>query len=266
MAQTANIGDSGRPVRAFQTVPRPGEIYHLETLRPIVCLIFVTPILLIYELGVVFSESMQMRTGLDTGFQWLLEWLGMGHLLLLPLITIFVLLAMHHCRRDRPGLRVSTLGGMIIESTGLGLILLCAAKAHHLWFLEYSDDLFMNVAGNSVVTSPGAYSGWEQFVSFCGAGLYEELVFRLLLLSGLVMGLRRIGIPRLTAIVTAVLLTSLLFAAAHYQIVNPAGAPFDVPGFAVRTVVSLVFCAVFLLRGFGIAVGTHIAYDLAAQW
>ncbi len=245
---------------------RPDEIYQLETLRPIVCLVFVTPILLIYELGIVFCDSPVARNGVETGVQWVLQGLGAGQLLLLPLLTILALLAMHHRRRDRAGFRFSTLAGMVVESAGLGLILLCAAKAHQLWFLEHSQAFLMAVPGldaTALVTSRG---GWESFVSFCGAGLYEELVFRLLLLSGLVLGLRRLGFSRVIAISGGLLLTSVVFAAAHYQIVNPAGAVLDLPTFVIRFLASLFFCTVFLLRGFGVAVGTHIAYDLLAQW
>jgi Type II CAAX prenyl endopeptidase Rce1-like len=251
-----------------QPTIRPGkvrvDIYQLETLRPFVCLIFVAPFLVIYEMGVIFSGNEAVRNGVDVGLQWLLGAMGIGHLLLLPILTVVLLMTMHHARNDRFGFHPSTLTGMMLESMGLGLILLFAAKGHQLWFREFSGDSFVSIQ-SAIEFGSARMTDWERVVSFCGAGLYEELVFRLVLLSGFVWGMRRLGIRHLHAAIASVVLTSLLFAAAHYDLINPAGSAFELSTFAVRMVASLFFCVVFLLRGFGIAVGTHIAYDIFAQ-
>lgn len=215
-------------------------------------------------MGVIFSGNEAIRNGVDVGLKWLLGAMGIGHLLLLPILTVVLLMIMHHARNDRFGFHPSTLTGMMLESIGLGLILLFAAKGHHLWFRQFSNDLFLLIPG-TLDSGDAGMTSWERVVSFCGAGLYEELVFRLVLLSGLVLGLRRLGVRHLHAAIASVVLTSLLFAAAHYDLINPAGSAFELPTFAVRMLASLFFCIVYLLRGFGIAVGTHIAYDICAQ-
>lgn len=251
-----------RPVRLPRKVRV--EIYQFETLRPFVCLIFVAPFLVIYEMGVIFSGNEAVRNGVDVGLQWLLGIMGMGQLLLLPILTVVLLMTMHHVRKDRFGFHPSTLTGMMLESMGLGLILLFAAKGHHLWFRQFSNELFVRIQ-STIDSGNTGMTRWEQVVSFCGAGLYEELVFRLVLLSGFVLGMRRLGIRHLHAAMVGVVLTSLLFAAAHYDLINPAGSAFELSTFAVRMMASLFFCVVYLLRGFGIAVGTHIAYDILVQ-
>ncbi len=255
-------------VIAALPVRSPGKervvVYQFETLRPIVCLAFVAPLLVIYEMGVIFSGNEGVRNGVDVGLQWMLGAIGMGHILLLPILTVVLLMTMHHKRNDRFGFHPSTLTGMMLESMGLGLILLFAAKGHHLWLKQASHEFLLRVPGSTDAGLAGM-TDWERIVSFCGAGLYEELVFRLVLLSGLVLGLQRLGIRHFQAAVASVVLTSLLFAAAHYDLINPAGSAFEIPTFAIRMVASLFFCAVFLFRGFGIAVGTHIAYDVLAQ-
>jgi Type II CAAX prenyl endopeptidase Rce1-like len=65
--------------------------------------------------------------------------------------------------------------------------------------------------------------------------------------------------PGLAAFMAA-LATSLAFSLAHY--VGPAGEQFRLFTFAFRTFAALFFALLFMLRGFGIAVGTHAAYDL----
>ena len=60
----------------------------------------------------------------------------------------------------------------------------------------------------------------KEAVGFLGAGIYEELLFRLILLSLVAWAFRHAGTPRVSMIL-AVLLSSLLFAAAHH--IGPHG-------------------------------------------
>jgi hypothetical protein len=86
------------------------------------------------------------------------------------------------------------------------------------------------------------------------------------MLPGLILLLRLIGWRWSVAIAMAIGMTSLLFAAAHYDWLNPAAAAFEWPGFMVRFLASVFFALVFLFRGFGIAVGTHVAYDVLTHF
>jgi membrane protease YdiL (CAAX protease family) len=99
-----------------------------------------------------------------------------------------------------------------------------------------------------------------RFVGFCGAGLYEEVLFRLLLLPAVGWTIARLGAAPRAAATWSVFLTSVLFAAAHY--IGPLGDTFDLHSFAFRTLAGLFFAALFLTRGFGIAAGTHAVYDM----
>ncbi|MGI9517162.1 MAG: CPBP family intramembrane glutamic endopeptidase [Pirellulaceae bacterium] len=240
--------------------------YQLETLRPIVCLIYVLPFLLVYELGVVFLDNQSIRNGLDVWLSGFLDWIGAGEILVLPLLTTVILFWIHHRRRDHWRVRPLVLAGMTIESLGLALIVLWAARAQQLFLLEYTDPSLPLMTLSSENGSAARPLSWATFVSFCGAGLYEELVFRLMLLPILIIVFVKLGVNRVGAILIAVALTSLLFAAAHYEFLNPAGRPFELTGFMVRVVASAFFCMVFLIRGFGVAVGTHVAYDVLVQF
>jgi hypothetical protein len=57
-----------------------------------------------------------------------------------------------------------------------------------------------------------------------------------------------------------VILSSLLFSLAHY--VGPLGDAFSVYSFTFRFFAGMFFAGVLLVRGFGIAAGTHAAYDM----
>jgi hypothetical protein len=101
---------------------------------------------------------------------------------------------------------------------------------------------------------------WTQLALSVGAGLYEELVFRVLLVGGLVLLFRALMEGPTQAYVLAALLGAALFSGAHY--VGPLGDPFALPSFTFRFLFGLALNALFLGRGFGVAAWTHALYDV----
>jgi len=96
-----------------------------------------------------------------------------------------------------------------------------------------------------------------------GAGYWEELVFRLLLVGVPISLVSRVGKASgaRVAIVTAVaiLLSSLAFSLAHY--IGQTETP-DAYSFLYRALSGAVFAAIFLWRGFGVAAYSHFLYDV----
>jgi hypothetical protein len=93
-----------------------------------------------------------------------------------------------------------------------------------------------------------------------GAGLYEELLFRVLLVGSLAWaGKRVLGLRPLMAGIWAALIGALIFSAFHY--VGPYADRLTAYSFVFRTIAGLAFSALFLLRGFGITAWTHALYD-----
>ena len=98
-----------------------------------------------------------------------------------------------------------------------------------------------------------------------GAGVYEELVFRvglyglgaalLLFLFNVTSALRKLVFRLVWAVAAA-----LVFSAWHY--VGELGDPFDLLTFAFRGVCGLIFTLIYQFRGFAPAVWTHALYDL----
>jgi membrane protease YdiL (CAAX protease family) len=77
--------------------------------------------------------------------------------------------------------------------------------------------------------------------------------------------LQRWGTGRRLSIFCAVLLTSVLFAAAHY-VGNREAVGLTEVGFwfslTFRFFAGVFFSVLFVYRGFGIAAGTHAGYDI----
>ena len=94
-------------------------------------------------------------------------------------------------------------------------------------------------------------------IAALGAGVHEELVFRLILVSGLVMFARRVVPPRV-AIAIAIVVSAVLFAAAHHA----AGEPWSAHAFAFRSFAGVAFALIFWFRSLAHAVYAHVLYDL----
>ncbi|HEU4680281.1 MAG TPA: CPBP family glutamic-type intramembrane protease, partial [Gemmatimonadales bacterium] len=100
-----------------------------------------------------------------------------------------------------------------------------------------------------------------QLMVSLGAGIYEELLFRVLLVSGLVlMAMRVFRWTPIRASVFAVVVGALIFSAFHY--IGPYGEPLALGSFTYRTVAGLLFSGLYVLRGFGITAWTHALYDV----
>jgi hypothetical protein len=93
-----------------------------------------------------------------------------------------------------------------------------------------------------------------------GAGLYEELLFRVILVSGLATLGRALGMTPRVAGGFAVVLGAVIFSAFHY--VGAYGDVFTIQSFTFRMIAGLFFSALYLLRGFGIVAWTHALYDV----
>jgi membrane protease YdiL (CAAX protease family) len=93
-----------------------------------------------------------------------------------------------------------------------------------------------------------------------GAGVHEELVFRLLMIGGLLwLGDKLFHLRSWVNVAVAFLISSALFSAAHHVI---GGEPWALGVFTYRLLCGLVFATLFQVRGFAVAVYTHALYDV----
>ena len=100
-----------------------------------------------------------------------------------------------------------------------------------------------------------------QIMVSLGAGLYEELLFRVVIVGLLAWGARRIlGVGTLAAGVFATILGALIFSAFHY--IGPLGDRLELTSFTFRAIAGVLLSGLYLTRGFGIAAWTHALYDV----
>jgi len=103
---------------------------------------------------------------------------------------------------------------------------------------------------------------WTRLMVSLGAGIYEELLFRVLLVTGLAAAARTLlGWTPFAAGITATLLGAAIFSAFHY--IGPYGDRLQVYSFVFRMIAGLFFSGLYLLRGFGITAWTHALYDVS---
>ncbi|HEV7993336.1 MAG TPA: CPBP family intramembrane glutamic endopeptidase [Gemmatimonadaceae bacterium] len=221
-------------------------------------LLFALPLLLLYELlevvapirasgGVVRNGADVLLTGL---FSWMLGPRG-------PLVFMALVIggALWLIIRDRSGgpVRVSTLAAMLGESLLLALVFgLVVGTAT----AQLVGPLRSLTAGGGLDGGPLA-----RLTLSLGAGLYEELLFRVVIVALISNGLRFLGLGRFGAGTIAVIVGALLFSAFHY--IGPLGEPLRLESFVFRTLAGLSFSALYLTRGFGISAWTHALYDVA---
>jgi len=111
--------------------------------------------------------------------------------------------------------------------------------------------------GGSIATAPTA----TKVMLALGAGVYEELVFRVLLVSLIAVIARRVFRWRpVVAAIVAVVCSGFIFASFHY--LGPYGDPLRLDSFMFRFIGGLAFSALYVTRGFGITAWTHALYDL----
>jgi hypothetical protein len=221
-------------------------------------LLFAMPLLLLYELleavspvrasgGIVRNGADVLLTGI---FSWMLGPRG-------PLVFMAIVIggALWLIVRDRSGgaFRPSMLAAMLGESLVLALVfgLVVGTATVHL------------VGPLRSLAAGGALNGGplSRLTLSLGAGLYEELLFRVVIVALLSNGLRLLGLGRGVAGTLAVITGALLFSAFHY--VGPFGEPLRLESFVFRTLAGLAFSALYLTRGFGITAWTHALYDVA---
>jgi hypothetical protein len=240
------------------SLPAPLERYLRESRRPLASLAFIVPLLVLYEGGVVILGTQAVRNGADVWLRQFLDALGFTQYFLLPALTVGLLLGWHHVTRDNWRVSAGTIYGMLLESAALGLVLVAVARIEGMLAASALAAGPVEAAMPFELAGRGAFLG--RLLGYLGAGVYEEMLFRLLLVPPVALIVRQFGLPRGWSIATVILVTSVLFSAAHY--VGPHGEAFDTFTFLFRGTAGALFAVLFIYRGFGIAAGTHALYDI----
>ena len=111
------------------------------------------------------------------------------------------------------------------------------------------------------LSSGGPGSGLMQNLALSvGAGLFEEIIFRVILLNLIFLLLSPLLKKKVVAAVFSVLLASFLFSLSHY--VGTMADTWQLYSFMFRWAAGLLFTVLYFVRGFAITSYTHALYDV----
>ncbi len=235
--------------------------YWHRSQQPLAALVFLLPLIGLYELGLWLFGTDEVR-GISRDiharsllFQFF-DWFGINGYYLPGLIVITVLLSWHWVRDDPWRVEPGLYGSMWVESLAWAVPLFVFAL-----ILFRSPQLSQAVGslGDDGPQQVSHLSLHAQLVFSVGAGIYEELLFRLIGIAVLhLLFVDVLSLKPTAGAVIAIGLSSVAFAVYHFSSHNP----FELGKCLFYAAAGVYFAAVYLLRGFGIAVGTHAIYDV----
>lgn len=230
------------------------------------------PLFLLYETFVVLVNEGRLehiRVGADVWIKNVMATVGqpglLGTVVLLFVIGVYVAFRE---RRQKIPIRASWFGFLVLESMLYAVVLafLVSTVVGAVFSMDLAGvPLAADLAGASPAAQDAGGSAVPpgritMLVLSIGAGLYEELVFRVALVGGLFLVLRRFMNGSRKAYVTSALIGAFIFSLVHY--LGAYGDPFLLSSFTFRFLFGLALNGLFLVRGFGVAAWTHALYDV----
>jgi Type II CAAX prenyl endopeptidase Rce1-like len=242
-------------------IPRPPRrlaAYFAASRSPRYSVLFALPLLIGYEALAAAAArpgAGELRNGADALLRaaFIAAAGARGPALLMGAIILFGLgMVVRDLRKSRERPRLSTFAIMLGESALLAVLFGLVIGA-----------LTAQLMGSLHALALGQIeqSTWPtRLMLSLGAGLYEELFFRVLLVSGLAAGAKIVlGFGRRGAGIFAAVVAALIFSAFHY--IGPYGDKLQLSSFVFRALSGLAFSGLYLTRGFGITAWTHALYD-----
>lgn len=277
------------------------DSYLERTSRPVYALVFLMPFIVFYELGTIFINTdvlnqSQIRVVAFLWLQNLLSYIGFSNKLVWSapaLVVIVILIALQTASRKGWRFYFRDFGPMAIECILLAVPLIVLSLflnsapaandsfsqiAHTQVQIQTQPLVNCSYAASDQLPSPDAgvcsekrrnKSLMANIVTGIGAGIYEELIFRLILICLLMIFFEDLlHLAHNQSVIISILISAALFSA-HHHIVFLDGhlgitAPFNWAQFSFRTIAGIYFALLFAIRGFGITAGTHSFYDIIA--
>lgn len=227
-------------------------------------LVFIFPMFLAYEVGAIFTSTVN---GADFVTRAMHAAVGGDPTLYLlaHLVLALAFIALVLVLRRRRDLQISDALPVAIESAiyalTIGTLIIFVMK-QLLGLMITPETLIEGIdsAVDSWVTDASIGSTGESVIAALGAGVHEELVFRLGAFAGGAALLARLGVRLPVALIIAALVSSAGFSIAHH--VGELGEAFDPHVFTYRMFAGLLFAAIFYWRSLAHAVYAHALYDI----
>lgn len=232
--------------------PQSGSpfLHYLKATRsPLYSALFALPLFLIYEAAAfAFRQDMDhIRNGADVLLKQTLSLLGIGgllHVSLVMLVGLIIVIWINRHQATGPVRRhyfVYMLGESLIYAVGLGMA--------------------VSYIVQSILLGPTAMNLSAQIILSLGAGIYEELIFRVILVTALFWTLHSLcRVSSVPAYAMSAVLAALVFSGFHY--IGPLGDVWTWSSFLFRFIAGLVLSGLYITRGYGITAYAHALYDL----
>ena len=224
--------------------------YWRSTRSPLYSFLFTIPLFLIYEIGIFLTSSDDMfvlRNGADALMRQILATFGItglywiGVIFFIGFIITFILQRKYW---EETQIHSDYFLLMMMESVAWSMLIYFLMSNVYL--------LLMNPTGSMLV---------QQVTLAVGAGIYEEFLFRVLLIAGISVILGFIfqwsDKSRNWA---AMVIAAGIFSSFHF--IGEYGDFFSFNIFMVRFLAGIVLGTLYFLRGFGITAWSHAVYDL----
>ena len=299
MPTTGRKKKANRDYPTTQLLNFARDSYLERTSRPFYATVFLIPFIIFYEIGTILINTdvlsqYQVRVVAFVWVQDVLLNLGTGSRfawIAPPLVVVVILTGLQIASQKKWYFCWSDYLPMLLECILLAVPLIVLSLLSNSGAPEsypragsvspaaqvclvarpaaLSPQQIVSALGQPSTEHPKVHSLMTNIVTGVGAGIYEELVFRLILICVLMVLFQDvIGLSRQNAIVLSVLMSAALFSA-HHHIVWIDGrlarsAPFHWTEFGFRTMAGVYFAILFAIRGFGITAGTHAFYDIIA--
>ena len=220
--------------------------------------LFALPLLLAYEVGIVLTDS-DVVNGASALMRLLIGTLapaGWGHAVFNGCVVIAVLWAV--VRTNDQGKRLWRPGTylvMTVESVIYAFLLLFLL----VWVQSIPAQAWLQDPATARPPTLGRTLVEGLVLSF-GAGVYEEIFFRLFLLGGIAWVLKSgFGLLKQPATTYALFASAVIFSAFHH--LSPHD-PWRLDAFLLRTAGGVFLGSLYLRRGLGIAIWAHALYDV----
>ncbi len=211
------------------------------------------PLLLLYEVLIFLSQpdsEQIVRISVDVWIKTLFSNFSND---VLSITLIFVaLLGIVVLYRERYKLNTLKTGyffAMLIEASAYAFLLAL--------IISTTVSSLVQISAQGTVES---LSTLQQLALSLGAGLYEELFFRVILVSALLFIFKYLFKTPWFRYAAAMILAALLFSLVHY--IGPFADNFAFGSFLFRFLFGLALNAIYIWRGFGMAAWTHAIYDI----
>jgi membrane protease YdiL (CAAX protease family) len=220
--------------------------YYFKSKSLFYSLLVTLPLFIIYEIGIFYMFQANIafsKNGADVLIEEFINMLGLnGYYAASSIFLTALFLILFSQRKNFKTFDISLkyIAVMIIESFLYAGILLAVLQNIYLF-------------------QGAIFSNFNNFILSIGAGLYEELIFRFLLLFVLSKSFIFIfKIKEFSSLVLSIVVSSVLFSMFHYIGLET----FTPISFTMRFIAGIYLSLIYINRGFGIVALTHAFYDL----